>query len=627
MIFTMERYGYIFGTDSVGEYTEIVSSPGIRDFVQKHGTPFPMDALDQMLKLLGGYEFLPGYESQPEKSKPVAMRYVPLHMGGLYDMPVNMKPVYALCVSGMELQMGYKKIGYDALVVMDHRELIRGGELSCMDQILGTYLLSSQEANAMRRKASRTNPALLPEKVAVPNRKEDTDAVLNILEGLLSGKRVVVRLEKGHAFNTRAMEILSQVYSLLHPRLAAETGFATYHNPSQLNDLAKMTGIRLFVLPGEAESVVLPDNGVLVDLAQKQENQVTNLMKCLKLWLTVKPEDRMETLSKVFADPKLDVWDSNKFMVETVKFFGDPFFKYKPTQGKCATLEELKAEYMKFPALKLDIGWVLKRFAAHLPVLLPAGVKLGEWKANAVASLSGAADEDTRKKYMDLYTFAQKLDDGDASQYAVIQTRKVVQEQADAKCQEQQSAFDQKLAELTRSHDKALTDQKTAHAKALAEQKASHDKAMAEERSAHQKALAAQKTAGDKALADAKKNLGDELSKAKSAAAASSQQITGLQKQLQDQKSSYEGEIRRLKNQPASGSGDVAALRKQMEEMKAAHAAELRKAQQQAQQPAAAVTVSASARSVSERAKQMMAAQILYNLAQTEEREAKNGNQ
>ena len=255
----MERYGYIYGTDSVGEYSEIATSPGIRDFVQKQGTPFPMDALDQMLKILGGYEFLPGFENQPDKCKPVAVRYAPVKMAGLYDMPVDMKPVYALCVSGMELRMGYKKMGYDALVTMDYEGLLKDEEHSYLDQIFGTYLLSSKEADELRRNGKGVNPSLPPERVAVNFRKEDAGAVMKIVCAVISGKRVVIRLEKGYVFNQRAFEILTQVYAMLYPRLAVEVGFATYQNPATTKELATTADTRIFVIPGEAENAVIPD--------------------------------------------------------------------------------------------------------------------------------------------------------------------------------------------------------------------------------------------------------------------------------------------------------------------------------------------------------------------------------
>lgn len=642
----MKLYGTIMGMGANHRFGCLTEMKELEQYIVEYGAKNPRRAMTMIEEKIQDFDILAGYSEEPEDNYPVAVRYAPLHLSGKDEYFEGTKPFYVLHLEAEDYREGKENHLSQVTVYLDKKALLEDTEFNYLDQILGIPGVSHQQMELLRAGSVRFEDLVQPRHMSPLVRVSDAEIVFPAVEALLGGRRLVIRLHKTGgkvSYNDRVCDLMGQIYSLLPAPFAVETGYASYVEPTRVRRIYEELGTKVYVLPAGETLEYVPQDFAILDLEHPESLPKCDkgLENCLMAWAGLDWRKRREAMNMVFANPKS--WGIPNFIQLTKSFFTDPFFKFKPAARNLTALEDLFAQFDKCRVISFGIPWVEQQLREYAGLMTAPEVNLMKLKADAIVRARGAKTNEDRQKYTTLYRFADILAPGDASSYAVVQAQNLVKEDCRLEAEEtvrqiqvemekvrkaseqSQKEMESQKRQMQIAHDKALTDQKTAHAKALAEQKASHDKAMAEERSAHQKALAAQKTAGDKALADAKKNLGDELSKAKSAAAASSQQVTGLQKQLQDQKSSYEGEIRRLKAQPASGSGDVAALRKQMEEMKAAHAAELRKAQQQ--QPAATVTVSASARSVSERAKQMMAAQILYNLAQTEEREAKNGNQ
>lgn len=661
----MERYGYICGTDSMGEYGQIAVSDGIRDFVQKTGTPFPMEALERVQSLMRGYEQLPGWEEQPQKEKPVAVRYSCLSMAGKYQMPEDMKPVYALSVSGVELRLGYKKYAYDALVLLDRRELISKTGMNYMDLIFGTHLLGAQEIAALRQGRENLDPALKPVKVSPRIKKEDLPAVMAVLNGLFEGKTVILRLEKGYVFNQRAFEVLEQVYSLMPPKTAIGTGFATYLEAKDVKGIQEL-GIRLLAVPGELEEFQCPAGCVMVDLAQTLQPQSSNLNKCITRWSRLEWEERYEAMSKVFADDQ--GWDPENYVQKTVKFFSDPIFKYRPASGKCSTLEELKAEHDRFPALAMDISWLREKFRKAVPVLLGQEGALLAMKAEAAALARTALTPEERKKYTALYRFAQKIDPGDASLHAIVSTEEAVEARFDAQKQDLLRQQEQKLkaeAELARAQ--ALEKQKAEfEAKLAAREKELQEKLKKELAAKDQAAKTAQQTARknlDQVTAELQKLKSDHAAQTKKQNEAHTSEIQKLNRahaeEVQKLKSAQAEEVKTLKaaqsaelqklntahaealRKAKAGQAIAAAagagseeLKKQITDLTVAHQAEIQKLKEaqareiqslkEAHARALAARPAPSARGnaaqeVSSKAKQLLAAQLMGNMARIEE--------
>ena len=637
----MERYGYICGTDSMGEYGQIAVSDGIRDFLEKTGTPFPMEALERIQSLMRGYEQLPGWEEQPQKEKPLAVRYSRVSMAGKYQMPEDMKPVYALSVSGVEVRLGYKKYAYDALVLLDRRELLSKAGMNYMDLIFGTHLLSAQEIAALRQGRENLDPALKPVKVSPRIKKEDLGAVMAVLNGLFEGKTVILRLEKGYVFNQRSLEILEQVYSLMSPKTAVNTGFATCLEPKDMKTMQEL-GIRLLVVPGELEQVQCPAGSILVDLSQTLQPQPSNLNKCILRWSKLEWEDRYEAMLKVFAeDPG---WDADGYVQKTVKFFSDPIFKYKPVAGKCATLEELKVEHDRFPALAMDISWLREKFRKAVPVLLGQEGALLALKAEAAALARTAETDEDRKKYTALYRFAQKMDPGDASLHAIVSTEEAVEARFERRKQDLLRQQEQKLkAEAEQTLAQALEKQRAElEAKSAAREQELQEKLKKELAAKDQAAKSAQQTAQknlDKVNAELQKlksDHADELQKLKAEQAGELRKLKDTQStELRKLNESHAEELRKAKAAQAiaaaAGAGS-AELKKQITDLTIAHQAEMQKLKEthakemQAMKEAQARALAArpapgrgnSAQEVSEKAKQLLASQLMGNLARIE---------
>lgn len=603
----MERYGVIYGTDSLGEYGQMAISDNIRDLVERTNTPYPMEAVELAQKLMSGYEQLGDWDGQPKKNKPLAIRYGCVRLANRFDMPAEMKPLYAVSVSGVEILLGYKKYNYAGMALVDRRELLSQTGMNYMDHIFGTHLLGAGEMERVRQGMGKCDPALKPERVTPVLKEEDLPAAVTIANLVLSGKRVIVRLEKGYVFNQRALELLAQVYSLLPPQRAIETGFAAYVPTGKIKTAIDEVGISIFVVPGD----VTVSDGVagctLVDLEQDAKFPGGNMAVCLRRWAQLGWEDRYEAMLKVFGGLNGAAPSGDEYVAKSIKFFSDPIFKFKPAPGKCPTLEALKAEFDRYPALAMDIGSLNETFRRAIPVLMGTEAVFFQQKAGAAALARTARDPEERKKQTALYRFAQKLEPGDASLHAIVQTEKLVEEKLQAETREKIEAAERVAAEQAEKmaaelRAKAREEQE----QALSRQAADHDRQL-------QQRLQAQKAAMEKEMEAVRKTLTDEAEEDRQNLNAiitqlgeenqrTEENLRTVSDQVRKEREEHEKEKRRLKSDHAS---EIEKLRRaheaeeqkrkeanlaEMNRLKAAHAAELKQAQEAAQTAAASVS-------------------------------------
>ncbi len=502
----MERYGMIYATDSLDEYSQVAVSDGIRDFVQDTtGVPFPTEALSRIQRTLrGGYVRLAGWDSQPQREKPLLVKYCPL-----MDQEAK-QPLYALGISGV--RMGYKAYPYDAMVLMGKKELLRPRGSNFLDHIFGTRMLQPRDLEKIQQKKGKQDLALGPDPVLKQCRTEDLPGVIHIIESLYAGNRVVIRLERGQVFNRRAMEVLCQVYALLPPQSAIGLGFAAYPDVEKLEELARDLDTKLFVIPGEQVSIHLPGGFVLVDMDAEHTLSKSNLTVCLRRWSDMKQEDRFEAMYQLFRAPGLELWSEEQFVAQTRKLFSDKIFRYKPTPGKCGTLEELKQEYDQFPALEGNIGCLREIFRQAVPVLLGGKDRLMELKIQAAIQARGEQDEAKRTRYAELYQFAQKLEPRDDTALTIRRTEAAGKQKMEAQRKELTQAHAAALAQVEQERSIALRAQEKAAAKKQEEALAAARK-QAEEAAKKQKADLEEKQA--KALAQKEKELRSQLEEAK----------------------------------------------------------------------------------------------------------------
>ena len=387
----MNRYGMFNGTDRENKYINIGRSEGIYKFISDMGATSVQYTIDEICKVAAGFTRLPGYMEQPENKRPVAVRYIPMHLGKRDDMPKSMKPVYALSITGDE--NSERAASYHCTVVMDESALL-GKNVNYLTQIFGTPLVSWQEIKNIRENQSikkRTDWALTPE-AYVPNMiPEDRDAVLAAVNAIYDEKCVFIKLEKGCVFNDRSFEILGQIYSMLQPKLAAEVGFASYQATNGIYDLINKAGIKIFVLTHDAE---LPrdSSSVLLDLNHPETIRLDaddKRTQILWQWYSLGWEKRREAMDKLFRIQGVDFKDSDTFVRISQELFEGDFVKWVrlgkgiPEAGTKTDLAQLKAKYDSFPILKYNISWLDELFSKMVKFLVPSGSNINEWALDA----------------------------------------------------------------------------------------------------------------------------------------------------------------------------------------------------------------------------------------------------
>lgn len=658
----MKRYSILYGMDGTNGYRKLTDDQQVLEFAVRCGADNAPRIPQVTAQLLGGFYPLEGYGDQPMRDRPVTVRYAPMNLGKREDMPSGLKPFCALTVSGLDTESGSKMYCYDHLVMMDKEELLQNGDFCYLDHLFGTYLVNSNDANRMRRKG-KLDCGKLPQKVTPRMHREDAEAVYAAVEAIFGGKIVILRVEKGMVFNSRSMDLLMQIYSLLPARLAVETGFASYQDPIKIRRIVKDTGIRVYVVPAEADLEYTVEDAVVLDLNDPESIQSSGglLVKCLKKWSQLTWDERRDSMDKLLFNAGAGVRDVQYIAKVTSNFFGDPFFRHTPEAGSCATLEELKQALDGFQVLRYEIDWVNRRMREMAEKMLVEGAKLPQLKAEAAAKARTASSPEERKKYTALYRFAQRLDPSDASLHAIVQMETSVAERvAEEKemvsrelAAENLALLEKREAEQKKTSAEALAAQKKEMEETLAKQKKTSDEALARQKRESDAALAAQKKASEEALAKQKRDYEKRLAASATAAGTNGTQVANLQKRIQEMTADHASELKKLKdahaaeiqqlkfahaeevrkaragsqNGAAANSLQVENLQKRVREMTAAHEAELKKLNDQYTRELAAARARSGNAAVPQpganpaaeaRAKQIIASQLLRNLAEIE---------
>ena len=683
----MERYAILHGEDGQNGYGKLASDAGILEFITGCGADNAPRVVSVVSELLRGFYPLEGYGDQPQRNKPLTVRYAPMYLRKRDDMPNTLKPFYAMAVCGLDTESGKRADAYDFVVVTDQNTLLTDPDYTYLDQLFGTYPVNSNDLIRMRKKG-KMDVNINPCKVSPVIYREDAEAVYAAVEAIFGSRTVVIRLEQGAEFNNRSKEVLSQIYSLLPSRLAVETGFASYQDPIKIRRITGETGIRVFVVPAEASLEYIMDDTLVLDLSDSAPIPAGNslLVKCLRRWGRLSWEQRSAAMEKLFANVGAGVRDTQVFAKITSDFFGDPFFQYKPEGLGISTLEALKAECDQFPVLKYEIDWVNRKLTEMLPLMLAPGVKLPQLKAEAAANARMATAADERKKQTALYRFAQRLDPADASLFAIVQTENAIAGNVNSKVQaavqeresqlkleaeaalaaalaaqkaefekqlkEKDEACAKKVQEANARKDQAVKEANAQKDKALKEANAQKDKAVKEANDRKNQALQDAKNQKEQALKEAKARNDKALADQKEAQKQEIQKLTAAHNAEMDQlKREMAAEIQKVKDSvpshvtvaPTADGKQVEELKKRIAELTAAnntqiaklketHAKELQAlkeahAKELAQKPKATQTVvvnqNASAQEISDKTKQVLAAQLLRNLGQMEQMKAR----
>lgn len=409
----MDRYSTLYATNKAGGYGRLGSSQKLRPFLERRiGAADVTEVVEAVEQVLRVQEFVvhPGYAEERANNKPLAIRYAPMHLYKKPNMPANMRQFVALGVNGSENRTDSKRvIFYTHTHMLPVGLMHKSGEYNYLDQLFGTRLLSWQEVAAHREGKRAINFDTVPDKVA-PVIHMDRSCVFSAVEALYAGQNVVISLEEGAEFNTRAKDILMQIYSLLQPKLATEVGFATYQNVAEIPWLCKETSIRIFVVPFGVKLDGLEGGFRILDLAAGvKAPEASELRDALKLWAGMSWNARQPLMEALFASVE-EIQDADRFVKVTNDYFQarkDLADWAARNQGKFDSLEALAAEVGAAPFWK-NLPNPQAELKSCLGTVLAEGVTIESLNAGAMADLF-FAPENKRKGFAGRYKYGLGL--------------------------------------------------------------------------------------------------------------------------------------------------------------------------------------------------------------------------
>ena len=380
----MDRYTMLFGTVENGSYSSFGATPGMSDFLAQIGASDPYFVADTVQNILRGFEAMPGYEKEAEDCKPVAVRYAPMH---LYKLPGlrSLQQFCVLSVSGEENRFDKRSSVYTATTVISMEDMLQGEGLNYLDQLFGVFdayggrWLSDQDMNNIRRGEEALDLDITPAKLSIRD-LPDFKTVARVVESIYSGESVIIRLEPNCGFNRRAVELLRQIYSLLQPRLAIETGFASYQEPDGIEKLKRETSIRIFLVPASAKLRQSYEKTIILDLAEKQPQiESTPISLLIEKWAKLDWEtQRQPAMNWLFRDTARSFHDPNLFIDRSERFFAaiakqDEWERSWQSAEKTGNIQDptaLQAEYESNREWLELLPWGEEAFKRTIPAMM-----------------------------------------------------------------------------------------------------------------------------------------------------------------------------------------------------------------------------------------------------------------
>lgn len=487
----MERYSNLYGTVGGGAYSPMGYSAGLPDFLNRIGAANASVTIDAVRNALAGFPkmdasaagFKDNYFAQPKNDLPVAVRYAPMHLYKKAGMPKNMQAFCALSINGNENKQSDRVTTYSQTfyIAREHmHEAVKvsraGTEITYnyLDQLFGTHLLTHEEMGNHRQGVAAVNYDALPSKVEPVMRLEDAAVVFSTVSTVFEERAVVIRLEKDCAFNKRAWELLIPIYALMPPRLAAETGFATYQDPKTIPSLVADTSMRIFLVPAECDLTPAIGPSTLVldlnDPATIPQLAGGEFDKVLLQWYEMPWDMRQVAMEKVFADTAATFNNKELFIQRSQEFFADPLVKgAKAMTDKrtVTTLEEMESKLSAKPWYR-TIPWIRERSL----VWFAKGINVNELTAKALYLCLYGEDDAVKQKNLQLYYLGMELlplDIGAAAQYV-----------SQLHGQDLQGQFKNKAAALAAQHQTVLAEQKSGFEQQLRSRQEDFDNRRAE---------------------------------------------------------------------------------------------------------------------------------------------------
>lgn len=398
----MERYSTLNGTEQSGSYKRLGSSKHLANFLtQKVGASDAIAAMVTTETLIAGISMLPGYEKETLSNKPLAVVYAPLYLGKILKTTTDMKGFCALAVSGLE-HLDERESSYSHTWFFPREDMLTAGEYNYLDQLMGTPLTTSQDVNLHRKGSLPVDLDRLPQKVHPRLVRNDLPAVLVTIDALYQKKNVVLVLEEGVNFNRRSMELLTQIYSLMQPMLATETGFATYQSQERIQALSAKTNVQIYVVPAGSELNSLPaDKFRILDLSKPIGPVASPVVETLVKWANWDWNLRSRAMAHLFAKND-DYANGDHFVKLSREFFAQAedlssWLRDTSKHKSLTTLAELQAEDKTETGWKL-VPWAREAFNKKYPELLKDKVELLNARNIAAFYEYHGADQDLKER-------------------------------------------------------------------------------------------------------------------------------------------------------------------------------------------------------------------------------------
>ena len=372
----MERYSTLWGTDPSGTYRRLGSSQRLGNFLtQKIGAANIKDVVELTEKLVTGITVLPGYENETLINKPLAVVYAPLYLEKMAGMTKGMKGFCAMAVSGLEHRKDLdRETSFSHTWFFPRADMLAGGELNYLDMLMGSRLTTNQDVKLHREGALEINFERQPQKVEPTLVKKDLPFVIAAIDALYQKKNVVLVLENGVNFNTRSMELLTQIYAMMQPVMATETGFATYQTQKRILDLSEKTNVQIFVVPRGADLGELPASKFeILTLGGQLNLQRTPVAETLATWMKMDWKMRSRAMAHLFAG-SADYANADQFVKLSREFLAQAqdlssWLSDTSKHKSITTVAELQAEDKTATGWKL-VPWAKEAFEKKIPELL-----------------------------------------------------------------------------------------------------------------------------------------------------------------------------------------------------------------------------------------------------------------
>ena len=411
----MERYSRLSQLLR-GTPQELGCSEKLSTFLRQLGFMDLQPVYDVIDRELADFRDLTDCEALPPQERPMLLRYRPFSLADRPGWARDVVPFLALCAAGIDSSGAVCRHTY----FFQSKLLQKAGEFQYLDYLFGTrFAIPSQtDADALQRVDFEQPPV----RVEPLSREEDALLVKLAAAALLRKRPIVLKLEKNCAFNRRALELLSQIYSLLPPALAIQTGFSAYQDPRRLEELIQTSPIRIFLIHADCGCNAASPDYLYFDLNQPLNLQLASqqakdfqvskqLFTSLTYWHGMPWRERQPLMELLFADEK-HLPNDQSYNTITRSFVREPFIQWinrMPDRGTVTSIAELKSHYDSFPICE-RVPILREKFRMAVPELLSGSLTLEALAEDLCSRIAaGNADPETLDRLKALSAFAQML--------------------------------------------------------------------------------------------------------------------------------------------------------------------------------------------------------------------------